>query len=89
MVILGYEAQLEAHFGPFGDNANLDARKVHGLRQAYHRLKNRFGRTRWYSLVMRLNWKPVSVCLEIVLILKQDRCMVCDESNIGLKLFWS
>jgi hypothetical protein len=29
--------------GPFGDNANLDARKVHGLRLTYHRLKNHFG----------------------------------------------
>jgi hypothetical protein len=44
MVILGYEAQLEAHFGPFGDSANLDGRKVHDLCQAYHRLKNRFGK---------------------------------------------
>jgi hypothetical protein len=26
MVLLGYEAQLEAHFGPFGDSANLAAR---------------------------------------------------------------
>jgi hypothetical protein len=26
MVLLGYEAQLEARFGPFGDSANLDAR---------------------------------------------------------------
>jgi hypothetical protein len=26
------EAQVEAHFGPFGDSANLDARYVHGLR---------------------------------------------------------
>jgi hypothetical protein len=24
MVLLGDEAQVEAHFGPFGDNANLD-----------------------------------------------------------------
>jgi hypothetical protein len=54
MVTLGYEAQLEAHFGPFGDSVNLDARKVHDLRQAYHKLKNHFGQTRWY-LVMRLN----------------------------------
>ena len=30
MVLLGDEAQLEAHFGPFGDSANLDARSVHG-----------------------------------------------------------
>ena len=25
-VLLGDEAQVEAHFGPFGDSANLDAR---------------------------------------------------------------
>ena len=49
MVILGDEAQLEAHFGLFGNSANLDARSVHGLRRMYHRLENRFGRTRWNS----------------------------------------
>ena len=49
MVLLGDEAQLEARFGPFGDSANLDARSVHGLRQTYQRLENRFGRTRWKS----------------------------------------
>ena len=32
IVLLGDEAQLEAHFGPFGDSANPDARSVHGLR---------------------------------------------------------
>jgi hypothetical protein len=26
MVLLGDEAQVEAHFGPLGDSANLDAR---------------------------------------------------------------
>jgi hypothetical protein len=26
MVLLSDEAQVEAHFGPFGDSANLDAR---------------------------------------------------------------
>ena len=46
MVILGDEAQVEARFGLFGDSANLDARSVHGLRQTYLRLGNRFGRTR-------------------------------------------
>ena len=37
MVPLGDEAQVEARFGPFGDSANLDARKEHGLRRTYHR----------------------------------------------------
>jgi hypothetical protein len=32
MVLLSDEAQVEAHFGLFGDSANLHARKVHGLR---------------------------------------------------------
>ena len=38
-----------SRFYPFGDSANLDARSVHGLRRTYHRLGNRFGRTRWNS----------------------------------------
>jgi hypothetical protein len=32
MVLLGDEAEWEAHFGPFGDNTNLDARLVLDLR---------------------------------------------------------
>jgi hypothetical protein len=43
MELLGYEAQVEAHFGPFRDSSNHD--EVHGLRRTYHRLENRFGRT--------------------------------------------
>jgi hypothetical protein len=42
MVLLAYEAPLEAHFGLFGDSGNLDARLVHSLRRPYHRLKNHF-----------------------------------------------
>jgi hypothetical protein len=49
-------------------------------------LGNHFGRTRWNSLVMRLNWKLVLVHLEIVLILTQDRCMVCAKRTIGLQI---
>jgi hypothetical protein len=36
------EAQVEAHFGPFGDSANLDTRYVRSLHRTYHRLRNRF-----------------------------------------------
>jgi hypothetical protein len=49
MVLLGDEALVKAHFSPFADSANIDARLVHGLRQMYHRLENHFGCTRWYS----------------------------------------
>jgi hypothetical protein len=34
-------------------------------------------------LVTRLKWKLVSVRLDIVLILIQDRCTVCAERTVG------
>ena len=42
MELLGDKAQVEAHFGPFGDSVNLDASKMHGLRRTFHRLENHF-----------------------------------------------
>jgi hypothetical protein len=83
MELLDDEAQVEARFGPFGASANLDARYVHGLRRTYHRLRNYFRYTRWYSKVMGLKRKLISVRLEIVLILTQDWRMVCTEHIIG------
>ena len=59
---------------------------MHGLRQTYHRLRNCFGHTKWYYKVMRLKWKLNSVCLEIVLILGQDRCTVCAEHTIDSEI---
>ena len=35
---------------------------------------------------MVLNWKLVLVYLDIVLILTQDRCMVCAERTIGSEI---
>jgi hypothetical protein len=86
MVLLGDEAQVDARFGLFGDSANLDARLVHRLRRAYHRLRNHFGLARWYSEVTRLKWMLVLVCLDIVLTLTQDSCAVCVERTIGWKI---
>jgi hypothetical protein len=45
MVLLGDEAQVETHFGPFGGSTNLDKRQVNGLPLPYYRLRNLFGRT--------------------------------------------
>jgi hypothetical protein len=59
---------------------------VYGFRQTYHRLIIHFGRIGWHSLVTRLTWKVVSVHLEIVLILIQDRCTVCAEHTVGLEI---
>jgi hypothetical protein len=56
------------------------------LYQTYRRLRNHFERTQWYSLVVRLKWMLVLVRLEIVLFLMQDRCTVCAERTIGLKI---
>jgi hypothetical protein len=59
---------------------------MHSLRLMYQRLRNGFGRTRWYSYVTRLKWKLDLVHLEIVLILTQDRCMICIECTIGSQI---
>ena len=55
----------------------------------YHRLRNRFGYTQWYFKVMRLKWKLNSVCLEIELVLAQDRCTVCAKRTIGLDIIFN
>ena len=56
------------------------------MHQTYQRLKNHVGHTQWYFKVMRLKRKLDSVYLEIVLILTQDRCMVCAENTIGTEV---
>ena len=83
MQLQGDVGHVESRFRPFGDNVSDRVRLVHGLHQTYHRLRTRFGHTRWYSLVMRLKSKFNLVRLEIVLLLLQYRCMVCAERTIG------
>jgi galactitol-specific phosphotransferase system IIC component len=86
MEFLDDEAQVEARFGLFGDSANLDARYVIGLRRTYHRVRNHFRCNQWYSKVMRLMQKLISVYLETVLILTQDTYTVCTEHTIGSEI---
>ena len=69
MELPGDVGHVESRFSPFGDGVSVSATSVHGMRQMYHRLRNRFGHTQWYSEVTRLMWRLVSVRLEIVLIL--------------------
>jgi len=57
----------------FGDSVSSRARLVPSLCLMHYSLRNYFGRTCWDSKVKRLKWKLGSVCLEIVLILIQDR----------------
>ena len=49
MELLGDVGHVEPRFDPFGDSVSVGASYVHGLRQTYHRLRYRFGRTQWYS----------------------------------------
>jgi hypothetical protein len=86
MVLLGDVGHVEARFSLFGDGINLDARWVHGLRRKYHGCGNCFGCTQWNSYVTRVKWKVDLFHLEIVLILKQDRCMVCAKYTIGSEI---
>ena len=83
MKLLGDMGHVESCFGLFGVCVSVDARYMHGFCQTYHRLRNHFRRTRWYSLVIRFKWKLVLVRLDVVRILTQDRCMVCAEHAIG------
>ena len=69
MVLLRDEAQLEAHFGPFGDSANLDARSVHGLCRTYHRIEKSFWTHQMQLLGDVGRVKSRSVHLEMVLVL--------------------
>ena len=42
MELLGNVGHVESRFNPFGDSVSVGARKVHGLRQTYHRLRKSF-----------------------------------------------
>jgi hypothetical protein len=58
---------------------------VHGFGQKYHKHGNQFGCTRLNSKVTWVMWNLVLVHLEIVLVLVQERCTVCDKCTIGIK----
>jgi hypothetical protein len=49
MKLLGDVHHVESYFGPFGDSVSVGARKVHDLRQTYHRFRNHFELTQWHS----------------------------------------
>jgi hypothetical protein len=57
IVLLCDVDEAEADFILFGNSVNLGTIKMHGLRLMYHRHRNRFGHTCWYSFVMYVKWK--------------------------------
>ena len=86
MELLGDVGHVESHFGPVIDSVSVSARQVHYWRQTYHRLRNRFGRNQWYSLVTRLKWNLDLVCLEMVLVSVHDSCTVSSKCTIGSQI---
>jgi hypothetical protein len=77
---------VEARFSLFGDNANPDARWMHDLRRTYRRLRNHFRHTRRNSDVTWVIWNLISVRLETVLVLVQDRSTVCIKRTIASEI---
>jgi hypothetical protein len=77
---------VESRFGPFGDSVSFRARYVHGFRQNVPQAQKSFWMHRMALLGVRLKWKLVSVYLEIVLILIQDRCTVCAKRTVGSEI---
>ena len=49
MELLRDLGNVKSCFGLFGDSVSVGARQVNDLHQTYHRLRYRFGCTRWYS----------------------------------------
>jgi hypothetical protein len=86
MELLGDVAHGESCFGLFEDAVSIGARWGHGLRQTYPRLGNRFGRSRWNSLVMWLLGSLISIHPMTVSVSEHDRCTVCAKRTIGSEI---
>jgi hypothetical protein len=85
MELLHDVGHVESCFGLFGDSVIVSARFTICAKLNIGS-ENHFGCTRWYSSMTRLKWKLISICLETVLVLVQDRCTVCAEYTIGLEI---
>jgi hypothetical protein len=77
---------VESRFSPFGDSVSVSARQVHGLHQTYHTHRNRFGPTRWDSLVTEAQVKDRFGPFGDSATLDHDRCTVCAKRTVGLEI---
>ena len=76
MELLGHVGHVESDFDPFVHGVSVGAKLMRGLRQTYHRIRNHFGCSCFNSYVTWVMWNVISICLEMVLVSVQDRCMV-------------
>ena len=86
MVLLGVMSLVEARVGPFGGSVSLAQDRCMVCDECTSGIEIIFGTPDWYSKVMYVKWKLVSVRFEIVLVLAQDRCTVCAECTSGSKI---
>jgi hypothetical protein len=56
------------------------------ISQMYHKLRNYFGRTGWYSLVKWVMWNLLLLYLKTMLVSEQDRCTLCAKHTIGSQI---
>ena len=76
---------MQSRFGLFRNSVSFGARYVHGLCLMHHSQKTILKASVGTSM-KTLKWKLGLICLEIVLILMQDRCMFYKEYTICLQI---
>jgi len=86
MVLLGVMSLVEARVGPFGGSVSLAQDRCVVCDECTSGMEIALGTPEWYSKVMYVKWKLVSVRFEIVLVLAQDRCTVCADCTSGKEI---
>jgi len=85
MELLDDLCHMESRFGLFRNCVSFGARYVHGWRLIHHSIRKHFGSTCWYFRE-EAQVEACLICLDIVLILIHDRCMICKEHTICLEI---
>ena len=85
MELLDDVCHMESRFGLFRNSVSFGARYVHDLSLLHHSLRNHFGSTCWYfgeeaQVEARFDLFGDSAKLDA------DRCMICREHTICLKI---
>ena len=86
MVLLGVVSLVEARVGPFGGSVCLAQDRCMVYDECTSGMEIALGTPEWYSKVMYVKWKLVSVYFEIVFVLAEDKCMVCAECTSSMEI---
>ena len=88
MELLDDVCRMESRFGLFRKSVRFSARYEQGLRLMHHSLRNHLEAPVGTS-VKRLKWELGLICLDIVLILMQDRCRFAWNVTHAQKSIWT